>query len=33
VAAIEPDGRLAGLVELIGDVAKPLVNFPKDVPE
>jgi tRNA pseudouridine55 synthase len=33
VAAIEPDGRLAGLVELTGDVAKPLVNFPKDVPE
>jgi tRNA pseudouridine55 synthase len=33
IAAIEPDGRLGGLVELTGDVAKPLVNFPKDVPE
>ncbi|WP_349898437.1 tRNA pseudouridine(55) synthase TruB [Parafrigoribacterium soli] len=30
VAAIEPDGRLAGLVEIRDGVAKPLVNFPKD---
>ena len=30
IAAIAPDGRLAGLIELSGGVAKPLVNFPKD---
>ncbi|MCU1513107.1 MAG: tRNA pseudouridine(55) synthase TruB [Microbacteriaceae bacterium] len=33
VAAIEPDGRLAGLVEIASGVARPLVNFPKDPTE
>lgn len=30
VAAIAPDGRLVGLIEFTGKVAKPLVNFPTD---
>lgn len=30
IAAIGPDGRLAGLIGLSDGVAKPLVNFPKD---
>lgn len=30
VAAIAPDGRLVGLIEFTGQVAKPLVNFPTD---
>lgn len=29
-AAIAPDGRLAGLVEVTAEVAKTVVNFPKD---
>jgi tRNA pseudouridine55 synthase len=28
IAAISPEGRLAGLVNVIGGVAKPIVNFP-----
>lgn len=30
VAAIEQDGRLAGLLEVTGGTAKPIINFPKD---
>lgn len=30
VAAISPDGRLVGLLEFVGAVAKPIVNFPPD---
>jgi tRNA pseudouridine55 synthase len=30
VAALAPDGRLVGLVEFSGRIAKPLVNFPSD---
>lgn len=30
VAAITEDGRLAGLVEVVGGTARPIVNFPKD---
>lgn len=30
IAAIEPDGRLAGLISVNDGVAKPLVNFPRD---
>jgi tRNA pseudouridine55 synthase len=30
VAAVAPDGRLVGLVEFSGGVARPLVNFPTD---
>jgi tRNA pseudouridine55 synthase len=30
IAAIEPGGRLAGLISVSAGVAKPLVNFPKD---
>jgi len=30
IAAVEPDGRLAGLIVLNDGVARPLVNFPRD---
>ena len=33
VAAIAPDGRLVGLVELVGGVARVIANFPPDEPE
>jgi len=30
VAAVSPDGRLIGLVEVVAGVARPIVNFPSD---